>query len=87
MASSKPGNGRGREEEEEGGSGGESSAVGGEEKFTFFFGTDSPFSQWHSAEFEVEGVTYNCAEQFMMHQKAGEPLALYTIVFHGPVSV
>ena len=40
------------------------------EKFTFFFGKDSPFSQWHPARFEVEGITYNCAEQYMMHQKA-----------------
>ena len=40
------------------------------EKFTFFFGKDSPFSQWHPAKFEVDGVTYNCAEQYMMHQKA-----------------
>ena len=44
-----------------------------EEGFTFFFGADSPFSQWHPAEFTVDGVTYDCAEQFMMHQKAGEP--------------
>jgi len=27
-------------------------------------------SQWHPARFTVEGVDYNCAEQFMMHQKA-----------------
>lgn len=46
------------------------SSDGGGETFTFFFGKDSPFSQWHPAEFEVEGVTYNCAEQYMMHQKA-----------------
>lgn len=46
----------------------------GGEKFTFFFGADSPFSQWHPAKFEVDGVTYNCAEQYMMYQKAGEPL-------------
>ena len=44
------------------------------EKFTFFFGAESPFSQWHFAAFTVEGVEYNCAEQFMMHQKAGEPV-------------
>ena len=46
------------------------SSDGSGETFTFFFGKDSPFSQWHPAEFEVEGVTYNCAEQYMMHQKA-----------------
>ena len=47
-----------------------SGAGGSGEKFTFFFGKDSPFSQWHPARFEVDGVTYNCAEQYMMHQKA-----------------
>ena len=40
------------------------------EKFTFFFGKDSPFSQWHPAQFKVDTITYNCAEQYMMHQKA-----------------
>ena len=47
---------------------------GAEERFTFFFGAESPFSQWHRATFTVEGVKYNCAEQYMMHQKAGEAL-------------
>ena len=44
----------------------------GEEKFTFFFGAESPFSQWHAASFAVDGVDYNCAEQYMMYQKAGK---------------
>jgi predicted NAD-dependent protein-ADP-ribosyltransferase YbiA (DUF1768 family) len=44
----------------------------GEEKFTFFFGAESPFSQWHHAVFTVDGVEYNCAEQFMMHKKASK---------------
>ncbi len=44
----------------------------GEEVFTFFYGTDTPFSQFHPAQFEVKGQQYNCAEQYMMHQKAGE---------------
>ena len=43
----------------------------GKEKFTFFFGSDSPFSNHHMTEFEVDGITYNCTEQYMMHQKAG----------------
>lgn len=42
------------------------------ERFTFFFGSDTPFSQWHPAEFELDSVKYYCAEQYMMHQKAGE---------------
>ena len=37
-------------------------------QFTFFW--QGPFSQWHRANFTIDGVTYNCAEQYMMHQKA-----------------
>lgn len=40
------------------------------EKFTFFWETRSPFSQWHPSDFTVEGVEFNCAEQYMMYQKA-----------------
>nr|XP_022314279.1 peptidyl-prolyl cis-trans isomerase G-like isoform X2 [Crassostrea virginica] len=40
------------------------------EHFCFFFGKDSPFSNFHSAAFEVQGIRYRCSEQFMMHQKA-----------------
>jgi len=28
------------------------------------------FSNWHESHFEVDGVKYNCGEQYMMHQKA-----------------
>ncbi len=38
------------------------------ERFTFFWG--GPFSQWHPCTFRVEGMRYNCAEQYMMQQKA-----------------
>lgn len=38
------------------------------EKFTFFW--RGPFSQWHPSPFQVKDVTYNCAEQYMMAQKA-----------------
>jgi len=41
-----------------------------EEKYTFFFGIESPFSQFHPANFTLDDMTYNCAEQYMMHQKA-----------------
>ena len=44
----------------------------GKEKFTFFFRKESPFSQWHPVEFRVDGVEFNCAEQFMMYQKASK---------------
>ena len=42
------------------------------ERFTFFFRKGSPFSQWHPVEFTVDGVEFNCAEQFMMYQKASK---------------
>lgn len=42
------------------------------EHFYFFFGKDVPFSNFHPARFTVDGETYTCSEQFMMHRKAGE---------------
>ncbi|XP_064635250.1 uncharacterized protein LOC135492621 isoform X2 [Lineus longissimus] len=41
-----------------------------QEKYTLFFGKDSPFSQHYPCNFKIGSVTYNCAEQYMMHQKA-----------------
>ena len=41
-------------------------------KFTFFWNGTDILSQWYIAKFQVENVWYNCAEQYMMHQKAGE---------------
>lgn len=38
------------------------------EQFTFFWG--GPFSQWYLSTFVVDGITYNCAEQYMMAEKA-----------------
>ncbi|OWF43560.1 riboflavin biosynthesis protein PYRR, chloroplastic-like [Mizuhopecten yessoensis] len=40
------------------------------EDFEFFWREESPFSQFHPAVFTVDGTKYNCAEQYMMHQKA-----------------
>jgi len=40
------------------------------EQFIFFWGNESPFSNWHKASFEVDGFEYNCSEQYMMHHKA-----------------
>lgn len=38
-------------------------------KFTFFW--DGPFSQWDTSPFQtLDGLMYNCAEQYMMAQKA-----------------
>ncbi len=38
------------------------------EKFTFFW--SGPFSQWHPSAFQIDWVWYNCAEQYMMAEKA-----------------
>jgi hypothetical protein len=38
------------------------------EQFTFFW--HGPFSNWHPASFLVDGIRYNCSEQFMMAEKA-----------------
>jgi ribA/ribD-fused uncharacterized protein len=38
------------------------------ETFTFFW--SGPFSQWHPSPFVIDGVHYNCAEQYMMAEKA-----------------
>lgn len=37
-------------------------------KYKFFWG--SYFSNWYILDFEVDGITYNCGEQYMMYQKA-----------------
>ena len=39
-----------------------------EEQFEFFW--HGPFSQWHPCKFNVNGVEYISAEQYMMAQKA-----------------
>jgi ribA/ribD-fused uncharacterized protein len=38
------------------------------DEFVLFW--HGPFSQWHPSRFTVEGIDYNCAEQFMMAEKA-----------------
>lgn len=38
------------------------------EEFEFFW--NGPFSQWYPSKFEVHGMKFNCAEQFMMFCKA-----------------
>jgi ribA/ribD-fused uncharacterized protein len=42
----------------------------GTHRFHFFWQNGSPFSQWHPSQYELNGVTYSCAEQGMMHGKA-----------------
>lgn len=36
----------------------------------YFFFWDGPFSNWHPSPFEIDGITFNCGEQFMMYEKA-----------------
>lgn len=38
------------------------------EKFTFFW--SGTFSQWHPSPFQIDNLWYNCAEQYMMAEKA-----------------
>lgn len=38
------------------------------EKFTYFW--NGPFSQWYKSTFVENGITFNCAEQYMMYHKA-----------------
>jgi ribA/ribD-fused uncharacterized protein len=38
------------------------------EQFTFFW--NGPFSQWEPCTFVLDGLEYNCAEQYMMAEKA-----------------
>lgn len=38
------------------------------DRFVFFWG--GFLSQWQTCVMEVDGASYNCAEQYMMHQKA-----------------
>lgn len=38
------------------------------DKYVFFW--DGIYSQWYNSPMTIDGVTYNCCEQYMMHQKA-----------------
>jgi ribA/ribD-fused uncharacterized protein len=40
------------------------------EQFTFFYRTAHPFSQWYSSEYQIDGITFYTAEQYMMYGKA-----------------
>jgi ribA/ribD-fused uncharacterized protein len=43
-------------------------ALAAKEKFTFFWG--GTYSQWATSPFKIDGVAFNCAEQYMMYKKA-----------------
>ena len=40
-------------------------------KYEYFWRASSPFSQWYPCEFDIDGRTFNCAEQYLIYQKAG----------------
>lgn len=40
------------------------------QKYTFFWKTESPFSNWHHAEFVIDGVKFKNTEAHMMWKKA-----------------
>lgn len=56
----------------------------GKEKYTLFYSIKSPFSQFHPTKFTVGDMVYSCAEQYMMHQKAGcyKQISFYIIAEH-----
>jgi predicted NAD-dependent protein-ADP-ribosyltransferase YbiA (DUF1768 family) len=37
-------------------------------KYTFFW--NGIYSQWHLADIVIDGITFNCCEQYMMYSKA-----------------
>lgn len=39
--------------------------------YKYFWKRHSVFSQQYPCAFEVDGISHNCAEQYIMHQKAG----------------
>ena len=39
-------------------------------ELVLFWKPPNPFGQWTESPFEIDGVTYNCAEQYMMAEKA-----------------
>lgn len=42
----------------------------GDNVLFYFWRSKSPLSQWYKCTFEHDGIHYNCAEQWMMAQKA-----------------
>ena len=38
--------------------------------YKFFYSQKSPYSNWYKSDFTIDGITYNCVEQYMMYTKA-----------------
>ncbi|ESO07577.1 hypothetical protein HELRODRAFT_151965, partial [Helobdella robusta] len=54
-----------------------------QEKFTYFWRYESPFSQHYPVTFELDGMTFNCAEQYYMFKKAdtfGDQRSIFNIM-------
>lgn len=53
-------------------------------EFVFFWRTNSYFSNWHPADFTVDGVEYWCVEQYMMAKKAElfKDFAIYRMIMN-----
>lgn len=39
-------------------------------EFEFFYGYNHPLSQWYYSDFVIDGIKFNCCEQWMMYSKA-----------------
>lgn len=40
------------------------------DNYLLFWKTKDYMSNWHESHFEINGITFNCAEQYMMYSKA-----------------
>jgi len=60
-------------------------------KYNFFWRKGSPFSQWHSSTYTLDGYQYSSAEQGMMHGKAllfgDEEMAAQILQTHDPKTI
>ena len=54
--------------------------------FKFFSQSSSIFSHWYRAKFTVDDVQYNCAEQYMMQQKARMYIQFLIVCIYGALS-
>ena len=52
------------------------------EEFELFYGKSSSFSQFHPAKFTIDDVSYNCAEQYYMYQKASKTMKLLIMLIY-----
>ena len=41
-----------------------------DDKYTFYFGQDCPLSNFYLSPFDIDGIHFNCSEQYLQHTKA-----------------